>query len=739
MAEYILKKYTDPMGKALSVVSEVLYPSSGDRTGDIQAAIDRTADNGGGVVWLEAGHYELRNEIEVRTAVILSGAGDPTGHGDGDTVLECFAGRGEPDGKAQITLRACAGVRNLVIYYPEQSIDSPVPYSPAVRQHGTDSANCENVIMVNPWRGFQSGPDANELHFIKNVRMTPLESGVYMDMTTDIGRLQNIRIAPDYYADYTGTDVEKVREYMLSHTIGVFMARSDWEYVYGIDAEYCMEGMRITLVVNSGPNAQVSHMTFRNCRTGIRAINVNPYGIALSDTVFDCDRKYSVSALRTEESFDTLIQLAGVDFLGSCSDNIIEHLGSGQLSLADCMFDCDAQASAYSANSGISFVRCDFRKDIPSLIADKGDAAALVGCSFAGEPDYRGNVIFSDTVPDFPKAARGGQKPYPKSTHPAEYLYNVLDFGAVRDGRTDSADAVEKAVSEAGKTGGIVFFPGGWYIISRPITVPTGVELRGVFEQPCHTMGGGSVIMSEWGRGDENAEALITLSAGSGVRGILFYNPEQSPAEPVPYPFAVRSTGENCYVINDVFINSWQGVDMMSYPSAGHYVSYISGAPIHCGVALGSNCGEGWIENIQYNPHYWFRSKLPNSPDNNTWKPFWYNQMKLLDALKFGYNADEHLLGTFVFAAHHGIGFELQDGKGTSGLFIGHGTDSGLIALYLGGCEKVDLLNTQLVNIEAEGRRSYIYSAADAEGEFSITNTLMWGDPHYAAYLTAEK
>jgi len=383
--------------------------------------------------------------------------------------------------------------------------------------------------------------------------------------------------------------------------------------------------------------------------------------------------------------------------------------------------------------------------------------AQILGCGFgnsdAGEkssPEIMYNGLLTDLSqinilkytaesPNLPKAERGGHKPYPYSTLPAQKrLFLAEDFGAERNTEKDSSAAIQAALDAASEAGGgVVYLAGGQYLCESPINVPSGVELRGVAEVPCHTMGGGSVLMTKYGRGDENAEPFMTLSEKSGIRGVLFYNLEQDAAEPVEYPFAVQSRGKYCYVINTVFVNMWQALDMSSYPSEGHYVSYISGAPFKCGVQLGSNDGDGWVENIQFNPHYWFRSRLPNAPKESNWRAFWFNQMKYLEALKFGYNKNEHLLGTFVFAAQHGIGFVRQDGKGTSGKFIGHGTDSGLIALYLEGAENVELINTQLVNIQAEGRRSYIYSAPDSEagptGEYRIYNTLMWGDPHYAA------
>lgn len=745
-------------GDALSVASVSVTPREvgEDASAEIQRAIDFCAENGGGTVYLEAGEYVLCTPLTIRSAVILCGCSDPTKEQDEVTTLLCRHGQNDPDGEAQISMAACSGLKNLRISYPDQCLEQPVPYAVTVRQCGVDSMTVENVVMVNPWRGIQCGPDGNELHFIKNVYITPLDIGFYIDMTTDIGRIQGLHITPDCYAKHIpGADIEQVRTYMLAHTTGLFMARSDWEYVYDFSAEYCRAGIKITAVKDSGPNAQLSSVKLCNCKVGVQLIDVNPYGIALSDSVIRADIAGLEAAVKTEESFETIIQLNGVDFENHGGyKTVIQHSGSGQLSFTDCTINGWAQDGfAVSCdNGGISFIQCTFHGAGADFdFGGRISGAQILGCTFdssAPEIVYNGKTTaaaasdwmqYTAESSNFPKASRGGHKPYPYAIGPAQKkLFPVEDYGALRNSDKDSSAAIQAALDAASSAGGgIVYLPGGQYICDAPIHIPTGVELRGVAEVPCHTMGGGSVIMSKYGRGDENAEPLVIMAEHSGIVGVLFYNLEQDAADPVPYPFAVQSRGKYCYVVNTVFVNMWQSLDMASYPSEGHYVSYIAGAPFKVGVYLGSNEGEGWVENIQFNPHYWFRSQLPNAPHSRNWQPFWFNQMKYLEALKFGYNACEHLLGTFVFAAQHGIGFVRQNGRGTSGKFIGHGTDSGLIALYLEGAERIEMVNTQLVNIQAEGRRSYIYSAPEEvggkTGEYRLYNTLMWGDPHYAA------
>ena len=75
-----------------------------------------------------------------------------------------------------------------------------------------------------------------------------------------------------------------------------------------------------------------------------------------------------------------------------------------------------------------------------------------------------------------------GERPIP--FYPAKY--NVKDYGAKGDGRTDDSGAIQRALDAAsaeakkGKGGVAVFMPDGDYLITKRITIQqSGVVLRG--------------------------------------------------------------------------------------------------------------------------------------------------------------------------------------------------------------------------------------------------------------------
>lgn len=60
-------------------------------------------------------------------------------------------------------------------------------------------------------------------------------------------------------------------------------------------------------------------------------------------------------------------------------------------------------------------------------------------------------------------------------------FYNIRDFGAVGDGRTDDTIAIKSAFAYvASRNGGQVTFPEGDYVVTSPVTLPSGIVIRGV-------------------------------------------------------------------------------------------------------------------------------------------------------------------------------------------------------------------------------------------------------------------
>ena len=166
----------------LVVAERVLRPAADvkeDSTERIQSALDEVRRMGGGTVFLSAGEYTISSPVRVPVGVTLRGDyalySDSAPNGR-STVLRITGGRGDEDGPAAFTVFPGAGLVGLVFWYPEQTLANPVPYPWTIRTAknppvANDNQTVENCTIVNAWRGIAIGPEWNELHTIRDVRI----------------------------------------------------------------------------------------------------------------------------------------------------------------------------------------------------------------------------------------------------------------------------------------------------------------------------------------------------------------------------------------------------------------------------------------------------------------------------------------------------------------------------------------------------------------------------------------
>lgn len=79
-------------------------------------------------------------------------------------------------------------------------------------------------------------------HYLKNVYITAFNRAIQLDNVTDIGRLEGVHLSPAYltdnaYAPFSEADAQSIRDYMFENATGLYMVRSDWEYVYDFTAK----------------------------------------------------------------------------------------------------------------------------------------------------------------------------------------------------------------------------------------------------------------------------------------------------------------------------------------------------------------------------------------------------------------------------------------------------------------------------------------------------------------------
>lgn len=122
-----------------------------DCTNAIQSALNDASANGGGIVFLPSGHYRVDGQLYIPANVELRGATDLSSvpHGSG-AILESYANKGNPNGEVFIKISANAGIRGVIINYPEQtySVDSNGDYYPYDYPYTMQGLG-ENIYVIN--------------------------------------------------------------------------------------------------------------------------------------------------------------------------------------------------------------------------------------------------------------------------------------------------------------------------------------------------------------------------------------------------------------------------------------------------------------------------------------------------------------------------------------------------------------------------------------------------------------
>jgi hypothetical protein len=783
-----------------------------------QAAIDSAFANGGGVVYVPAGNYEFRSTqtgtrkvrrrqgkkesleefsyeyvLALPTGVQLRGDWADPQKNDGKvlgTILEVRVGKDSKnydgsveswwnDGQAGNALRTtftsiadrfidmgpCTGVTNLSIWYPEQDIDDIRPYPWTLFQREGKNAAIENVTLVNSYNGFYSAP--SELHYVLNSYITALSKGVEIHVCTDIGRIENVKISPRYWAmsGLPGApSLEKLEKYTKANGTGFEMHRSDWEYISYLDVSGYRTGIWIGREpgYSDAPNSQLFGLHVDDCVDGLFIEDVNGVGLMISDSYFGSGS--DGCAVRFKEDYHASVQFNGVDFRGP----VVNNGKGGVISFESCTFD-DYDEYAIQSNGGnLLLTQCSFMKDEGHVCLGR-DASSLKSVNSGRNNSLKVDNKSRSANVEVRYGEEYAFEPIPRNIKTNAEVYprpssdNVLrgNFSMASGYNSDapvvdvSAD-IQKALDYLKrKGGGTLYLPAGRYLLDNPIKIPSGVEIRGSWDVPHHTMGGGTILFTNYDGGEkgEAGTPLIRLEESSGIRGVMIAQANlvtdgHDMKNPRRTPFLIQGLGPKVYVVNVTISGGDKGIDLASYNTSGHFVDYLGGAIMRAGIWVGGGAEGGFIRNMQLNPHYgWFPPIAGQGFEK-------FNSMRYLQsncsALKFADVKDETIFNNFVYGSVYGIHF-LKDavtgrypGKMT---VVGHGSDGCTYSLFVEDADdNTDIIgvNSELVNTEIpdEPLRAYVLMGEEAgtakvspKAKLTLYNSAFWGFPIYAAIL----
>ncbi|MBR4748794.1 MAG: hypothetical protein IK083_04380 [Abditibacteriota bacterium] len=717
-----------------------------DATAALQGLIDRAAEAGGGVIWCPAGTYRFEGSLRLRKGVTLRGdrpSPRKTGGRVQGTVFAIYAGRGSEEGPAFVTMEKVSGLTDLSLWYPEQDPEhiTPYPWTVAATDRGSCGYTVRRVTFVNSYKALSNGADDGEgynVAFYSDLCGCPLKYGLWINLCLDITRFEYLSFGPRYWeqsglpgAPATGRAKKALRQYLYDNGEAFVSGLFDWLPIYEADIEGYGVGLHFVQNGFGCPNGQLCRVRVRGGRVGLLADNVAIYGWCITDCEFTSLDRPGAAGVRLSAGCGR-----GPFMFHSCRLGRVEA-EEGCLAAVS-MMNCSLTGDVTLASGDSAVINCSQKAGRSVAFAPGRDnLAASPGLRYTGEA-RAGKADRTDAV-------SASYKRPPLFRPRSSRVFSVRAFGAKGDGKTDDTRAFAAALEAAGKAGGTAYVPAGRYLITAPLTVPSGAELRGIGEGPPHTMVPASCILAGTAPGSEEG-ALVSLEEGSSLRGVGFWYPRARFDRATPFPWTVRALGKNCQVRDVSLGNSWQGLDFASAGDvSGHLISGVVGCCRRRGVFVDHAPRGGVVENCHLAVHYWDRNDgdlpfegprlLGDMHDVN-------NAMRReSESYVFGKCSREYIRSTFSVFSRRGLTLK----EGFRGVVINHGSDGTVSGINAEGDSRSLLINTLSAPVPTvQGKTEYrpldpdnplyvnresrsIACGPDFEGSARCVNTAVWG------------
>ena len=202
-------------------------------------------------------------------------------------------------------------------------------------------------------------------------------------------------------------------------------------------------------------------------------------------------------------------------------------------------------------------------------------------------------------------------------------------YGCDPTGEKDSTAALQQAIYDCDKNGGgVVFLPAGKYLLTDTIDMPSGVVLRGDWQDPDAVQEGealtyGTVLLAKLSPLAEGAAvnegALFRLRSNNGLIGLTVYYPEQSAKDPKPYGYVFYS--EFAYTLtfrNITLLNAWRGIGINGLREFHEMakLEHIRITALDTANMMHSSTEVGCTYDFSVSPSYWVNAGEGYAPDD---------------------------------------------------------------------------------------------------------------------------
>ncbi|HTJ79108.1 MAG TPA: glycosyl hydrolase family 28-related protein [Rariglobus sp.] len=358
-----------------------------DDTAALQAALDAQGKTGG-VLELPPGQYLIAGSIQIPEGVTLKGSWEAPHHGayDKGSTLLLTGGRGNEDASPAITLRPSSMLSGFTLLWPEQKWPDIVPYPWAIQGLGMHNT-VENITFVNAYNGIRIGHiGGSELHLIRNVFGCVLRRGVFIDSTTDIGRIENVHFNSHYWArsrheslpPKSETREHSVSHYMADNLEAFIFGRSDWEYVSNTFVFAAKIGYHFIKTKSGATNGQFMGIGGDFCRAGLQIDAIQGIGIQVTNAEFTSFSGEPNAGVVTSPGAHGGAQFVNCNFWAN-PGGAARLDGDTSVTFSDCRFMDTPETGTILANNGRLIVKgCSFAKPGVAVNVGAGVKAAIL-------------------------------------------------------------------------------------------------------------------------------------------------------------------------------------------------------------------------------------------------------------------------------------------------------------------------------------------------------------------------
>ena len=340
-----------------------------DNTRAFQSALE-AAGRVGAVVRVPPGRFRFEGRLSIPSGATLEGSWRGPHYPDPrkGTALLVTAGRGREDSAPFVTLASNATLKGVSFYYPDQRVSDIHPYPWTVSVRG-DRASLIDVAMANSYNAVDCGTHNNAAHYLRNLNITALRRGVFVDRCFDIGRMENIHVHPTDWAvlgkEFGMDDWEAFKKFQIENLEGFIIGKCDWSYMVNCFVIFAKVGFRfIPVQMPPGKERDAVQAPEGNILISQSGSDLSPVAVCVEKVQDHSGIAFEncqfMNSVEIEETNTGPLKFSNCGFWGQCRTGaVILNKGKGEVIASSCHFSAwEDRNNPYQWDPAIPFIDC---------------------------------------------------------------------------------------------------------------------------------------------------------------------------------------------------------------------------------------------------------------------------------------------------------------------------------------------------------------------------------------------